>query len=378
MRITTRNKEDFVRLDNYDFNNNYYNVGKNIDTILLEASVLKYSLEKWMKLNDKPKRTSSQKRKAEWDTRVRDALKIISKKQIYQDYVVEGQPVSDLVVKYNLKYKLICDVLKEYDIPIRGLKEANNLDSTRAKYRATCEQKYGKGITNVSQAEEVKQLKAETFISHYGVDNIWKLPEYYNWLDNFMMENYGQKRITDGEKISEKRLKLFKENGKKAQELRLFYSDLAKRTWDRMTIEEQNSQLQKMREGRSKEAYSSQLEYKIKRILDAELIWNVHQFFMGKYSWDIFLGHKLLLEINGDFWHANPKIYKAEDILNYPNGEVTAKSLWQRDRIKYQYAIDRGFQVIYLWEQEINTFSDRELLQIIKEKINENKEYRKD
>ena len=37
----------------------------------------------------------------------------------------------------------------------------------------------------------------------------------------------------------------------------------------------------------------------------------------SSYFYDIAFNNKVLLEINGDFWHANPEQYKATDILKY-------------------------------------------------------------
>lgn len=34
------------------------------------------------------------------------------------------------------------------------------------------------GVDNPSQAKEIKDKKAVTFMKHYGVDNIWKTKDY--------------------------------------------------------------------------------------------------------------------------------------------------------------------------------------------------------
>lgn len=41
-------------------------------------------------------------------------------------------------------------------------------------------------------------------------------------------------------------------------------------------------------------------------------------FFLFHHPYDFIFGgdnKKLLLELNGDYWHANPKIYKKDDIF---------------------------------------------------------------
>lgn len=62
-----------------------------------------------------------------------------------------------------------------------------------------------------------------------------------------------------------------------------------------------------------------------------------------------------LIELNGDFWHANPKIYAENDIINLPDSDgVLAKSLWEKDAQKLQLAQQNGFTVITLWECDLN------------------------
>lgn len=66
----------------------------------------------------------------------------------------------------------------------------------REKYKKTCENKYGDGIINVSQSEDIKKKKANTFIKNYGVDNIWKCDWWNEYQTNIMLEKYGSKRVS--------------------------------------------------------------------------------------------------------------------------------------------------------------------------------------
>jgi very-short-patch-repair endonuclease len=80
---------------------------------------------------------------------------------------------------------------------------------------------------------------------------------------------------------------------------------------------------------------------------------------------------KLVIEINGEFYHADPRVYMATDIMqhsfagpNYP----TAQTVWDRDRARTEQIKSFGVDVLILWEKEIknNSFET-----IIEEKINE-------
>lgn len=47
----------------------------------------------------------------------------------------------------------------------------------REKYKSTCQAKYGKGITNVSQVAEVKQKKIESSLRKYNTENVAQAEE---------------------------------------------------------------------------------------------------------------------------------------------------------------------------------------------------------
>jgi len=57
---------------------------------------------------------------------------------------------------------------------------------------------------------------------------------------------------------------------------------------------------------------------------------------------------KILIEIDGDYWHCNPK--------KYPNGPINRvqKRNILNDSIKDRVAIAYGYQLIRIWEDDIN------------------------
>jgi len=42
----------------------------------------------------------------------------------------------------------------------------------------------------------------------------------------------------------------------------------------------------------------------------------------------------IILELNGDYFHANPKFYKEDDIIRIRKVDYTAKDIWQSDNKK--------------------------------------------
>jgi very-short-patch-repair endonuclease len=85
------------------------------------------------------------------------------------------------------------------------------------------------------------------------------------------------------------------------------------------------------------------------RIFDSLKIEGLEQqLFFGPYSYDMAdRKNKKIIEINGTFWHADPRVYKEDEVLL---SGLNAKSIWERDEIKIKYAEQRGWQVLTIWE----------------------------
>jgi G:T-mismatch repair DNA endonuclease (very short patch repair protein) len=63
---------------------------------------------------------------------------------------------------------------------------------------------------------------------------------------------------------------------------------------------------------------------------------------------------KTIIEVNGDFFHANPDMYNENDMIPLPSGAIKAKDIWEKDKRKIDFAIQKGYNVIVVWEHEIN------------------------
>jgi hypothetical protein len=55
-----------------------------------------------------------------------------------------------------------------------------------------------------------------------------------------------------------------------------------------------------------------------------------------------------IIEFNGDYWHANPKIYRDDAMIR----GRTAVEIWERDLLKMQLAEELGFRTYVVWESE--------------------------
>lgn len=63
---------------------------------------------------------------------------------------------------------------------------------------------------------------------------------------------------------------------------------------------------------------------------------------------------KIIIEVNGDYWHANPKFYKENDIICKWTGNEKAKEIWKQDKKRLEQLEKFGYKTIVLWENEIN------------------------
>jgi len=73
-----------------------------------------------------------------------------------------------------------------------------------------------------------------------------------------------------------------------------------------------------------------------------------------RYYYD-FMYNNTIIEFNGDYWHCNPIIYSANDIIKFPGNVITeAKNVWIKDEKKYNFAKNKGFNLIIIWEKDYN------------------------
>ena len=59
---------------------------------------------------------------------------------------------------------------------------------------------------------------------------------------------------------------------------------------------------------------------------------------------------KIAIFIDGEYWHANPEIYKSSDVIM--NGKL-AKDLWKKDKKQTTFLKNRGWTVLRFWEAKI-------------------------
>lgn len=250
--------------------------------------------------------------------------------EIMEDYL-NGLSLPDIKKKYGIPYKTTEKILMYSGYSTRTIKESCNQNRTK-KYVDTVLMKYG--VDNVSKLDEIKSKKNQTFLKNYGVDNVFKIDGFAHYVSNICLERYGKKRLTNPELISERRL------------------NFDEKKWSEIHAKTRESYQKKYDDG--SHIFSSKIENIVQNVLTELNIPFLPQKFVCGRSFDLhILNTNILIEINGDFWHGNPQLYESTDILSHPGEKITAKQLWEKDRIKKYDAEKKGYRVIYIWEKDI-------------------------
>lgn len=91
-----------------------------------------------------------------------------------------------------------------------------------------------------------------------------------------------------------------------------------------------------------------------------------------KYRSDFIIKNKFIIEVNGDYWHGNARIYSKEDLNDIQISKIKI------DEEKKKYSIDHGFIFVEIWEMDIYKKIDKIkefFIKLKKGELDENKEY---
>jgi len=264
---------------------------------------------------------------------------IISKRNIlFDEYVVKVRSLPDLKKEYNINYKNILFLIDYFGIKKRTQRGSSKQISTK-KYKKTCLDKYG--VDNVSKLKIIKDKKKEKHA------NLIKFKDKFENLHNMFLNN----EINIPNNFMDASVK---------KEIKRIHDEYY-HYWLGLTDEQKDYMLDK----------GTILETRITTCLDKLNISYTKRFVMGKKFFDIRINNTMILiDVNSDFWHANPLVYKERDKLKFPFKRVIALSIWNKDKSKKEIAESWGYKVVYIWESDIKDLSDKDLMEYLIEKIN--------
>jgi len=284
---------------------------------------------------------------------------MLTKEVLENEYWVEKLSLPQIVKKYDIDTKAASALLEYFNIKKRNISEAKFFIGNK-RSEETCLKRYGK--TNVlSKGTSIYDKRNNTIKQKYGVDNVFQIKSVIDKIqdDNHYLKKYG---------LTLKQLR----------------SKKSKETWENLTDEQKDFWLKKSilsEKCRDKPKigtgyWISSIEIRIQEILNIYSIKNRAQFLIRKNGkrkfFDFILeDSKILIEVQGDFWHADPKKYKADDKLHFPRGLIFAKEVWNKDEEKKLIAEEQGYKVIYIWSNEIKNQSIESIKNILLSKLKE-------
>ena len=123
--------------------------------------------------------------------------------------------------------------------------------------------------------------------------------------------------------------------------------------WQKEFTEEQRKKMSytAVMNARKTKTRDTKIQLCINEILDKNDIQYEREFFLGNYMQiDNYLSdYNLMIEIQGDYWHANPLLYNdhGRSINNIQSKDII------QDKKKHTMAKNNGIEILYLWENDI-------------------------
>jgi hypothetical protein len=119
-------------------------------------------------------------------------------------------------------------------------------------------------------------------------------------------------------------------------------------------------------------------EKRMAEILDQEGLHYIRNFSLsfyknGKTKWrlyDFLVEGKLLIEMQGNYFHANPRMYDKDYMVVIARTKRKAEDIWKYDEHKRQLGIDNGYDVSIIWEDEFVKMNDSKVIKNILKFIN--------
>ena len=96
--------------------------------------------------------------------------------------------------------------------------------------------------------------------------------------------------------------------------------------------------------------------------LGVKYIWQFEAVDIGRW-FDYYLQeHNLIIEINGGYWHGDPRLYEEKDLNR------TQKRNQRVDEYKHKWALMHGIPIYYIWEKDIRE-SPKMVMKQLKERL---------
>lgn len=257
-------------------------------------------------------------------------------------YNEEKLPITDIANRLECNHLMVHKAFTHHGIVKRS--HSDTIKLALPKMQATCIEKYG-AINPLSKGTIAERQRNDTVQQRYGVGNVFQR-------EDIKIANI--RSMSSGGIGNEKRLNtLEKRFGSRSP-------------FGRRSVREK---VKKSFLGGVHGRYISNLSRTAYVLLENNSIQYEPEFLITyekkTYSYDLRVGD-VLIELNGDHFHANPNRFNENDVVVFPGSKHTAKELWQKDAYKTNVGIKHGFHVVTLWEYDLKKNFEAVLLEAIR------------
>lgn len=236
--------------------------------------------------------------------------------------------------------------------------------SPRQYCSVTCAGLHNGGFTQSNIQNKIKEIVLE----RYGVENVSHILAVQKKIS---IQQYGENNSFYGskhndvvlQKISDASKMAWQNNDIRRSSFKKIMHDVRKKNWQdpvyRKTI------LQGNLNGKH-----SKLHRKISEELGLKKMGFESEKVIFRYRVDeVNFEKKIIVEINGDYIHANPNKYNADDLIIVRKSQYLAKDKWQYD-LKRKEALEAlGFKVFVVWQSDNLDDKKKEFIKIYDNKI---------
>lgn len=270
-------------------------------------------------------------------------------KQIVNNYL-DGLTINEIVKKYNG-----CNISNYLNL--LKIKRTNSESKKTKKYvekhKGVIQKKYG--VDNISQSKLIKEKKKKTFLKNYGYENNFCNKE----IGNLARDKINYNGL--GDKLKKIFLEKYGvENASQLEHVKKIIGEKAKIRMSKLSLDERRKYTEKARQNVN---YESKIQLRVQDIINELSLTYTANAFLYAYNFDFLFKGKIILEIQGDFWHGNPNKYKKDDVLL---GKLTAEAIWKKDERKKNIVEKNGYKIFYLWEYEINKMTNLDIINYLK------------
>lgn len=240
--------------------------------------------------------------------------------------------------------------------PFKGKKHSEELkkrlsEEKKGMYAGEKNPMYGKNWKDYTTQEVIDGHRRKLSEKFSGEKNPMYGKSWKDYTTQEVIDGHMQKQRDNYQNLSDEE--------KEIRRQRMANNERRRREADPEKYREEKSRAGKI--GMSKrEAYTkTQPEIIVENWLNENNIPNEYSPIMGdgnrNYQYDFIIkGKRILVEVNGDYWHGNPNKFNLDgsDGKRKLNDIQIAKI--ETDELKLEFAKSHNFEVIYIWEEEIN------------------------